>query len=170
MADIEQNHGQDVRFAPGVDFDRQDPKPGLIALISITTVILLAALCGGVFWLYTVYLEQVEFTQYTGVASKELIAIHDREEEQLHKYGYINRERGIVRLPVERAMEVVEMEARQGKYGWNTKTYPAQPELPGGAAGMSWKPDGTGVAAIVAAPVVGAKGSTAAHDASAAKK
>lgn len=93
MADIEQNHGQDVRFASQVDFDRQDPKPGLIVLISITTVILLAALCGGVFWLYTVYLEQVEFTQYNGVASKELIAIHEREEEQLHKYGYINRER-----------------------------------------------------------------------------
>lgn len=170
MAEIDQDHGKDVQFGPAVDFDRRDPKAGLIAIISLVTVLVLTVFCSGIYWLYTVYYEQVEFNQFTGVASKELIAIHEREEEQLHKYGYINKERGIVRLPVERAMEVVAMEAKQGKVGWNTKTYPAKPELPGGAAGMSWKADGTGVAAIVAAPGVGAKGSKAAHDASAAKK
>jgi hypothetical protein len=170
MADTEQDHGQDVEFEPTVDFDRRDPKPGLIAVISVVTVLILTVFCSGIYWLYTVYYEQVEFTQYTGVASKELIAIHEREDEQLHKYSYINKERGIVRLPVERAMEVIAMEAKQGRFNWNTKTYPAKPELAGGAAGMSWQPDGTGVAAIVAAPEEGAKGSTAAPDASAAKK
>jgi hypothetical protein len=169
MPDIENDTRKDVQFQPAVDFDRRDPKAGLIAVISLTTVILLAALCTGVYWLYTVYYEQVEFSQYTGVASKELIAIHEREDEQLHKYGYINKEKGIVRLPVERAMELVELDAKRGKVSWNTKTYPVKPELPGGAAGMNWKADGTGTAAIVAAPEVGTKGSSAAHDASAAK-
>jgi hypothetical protein len=170
MADIEQDVRKDVQFQTAVDFDHRDPKAGVIVVIAFTTVIILAALCIGVYWFYTVSYEQVEFTQYTGVASKELIAIHEREDEQLHKYGYIDKQRGIVRLSVERAMELVELEAKHGQFSWNTKTYPAQPELPGGAAGMRWKADGTGAAASIAAPEIITKGSPAAHDASVAKK
>jgi len=169
MADIEKHDRKDVQFQTAVDFDRRDPKAGLIAVISLTTVILLAALCTAVYWFYTVYYEQVEFSQYTGVTSKELIAIHEREDEQLHKYGYINRERGIVRLSVERAMELVELEAKRGQFSWNRKTYPARPEQPGGAAGMRWNSDGTGGAKSVAAPADGTNGFSAAHDVSVAK-
>ena len=169
MTEIEADTRKDVQFESGVDYDRRDPKAGLIALISLVTVLILTAFCGGIYWLYTVYYQQVEFNQYTGVASKELIAIHEREEEQLHKYSYIDKERGTVRLSVERAMEVVELEAKQGKFNWNTRTYPVQPELPGGAAGMNWKADGTGTAAPVAAPEAGKKGSLAAQNAPAAK-
>lgn len=170
MTDIEQDTRKDVQFQSAVDFDRRDPKADLIAIISLTTVFLLAAMCAGVYWLFTVYYEQVEFSQYTGVASKELIAIHEREDEQLHKYGYIDKQIGVVRLSVERAMELVELEARQGQFNWNTKTYPARPELPGGAAGMRWNSDGTGTAARIAAPEVETKGSSAAHDASVEKE
>ena len=157
MADIK----QEVRFVEHVDFDRRDPQMGMVSVVSIVSIVFLACLVGGVSWFYTVSFEQVEHDQFTGVASKELIAIHEREDEQLHRYGYINKEKGIVRLPVERAMQLVEDEAKLGKVGWNTKTYPAQPELPGGAAGMTWKPDGIGVAAPVpAAPPNGAPAKT----------
>jgi len=163
MADIK----QDVRFTENVDFDRRDAKAGLIAVVSIVTILVLAVFVVGIYWFYTVTYEQVELNQFTGVASKELIAIHEREDEQLHKYGYINKEKGIVRLPVERAMQIVEDEAKLGKTGWNTKSYPAQPELPGGAAGMRWKPDGTGTAGLLsAAPLNGdpaAKNAIAQH-------
>lgn len=153
MADI----NKDVRFVDQVDFDRRNAKAGPIAIISLVSILVLVGFVAGVYWFYTVTYEQVEYDQYSGVASKELIAIREREDEQLHKYGYINKEKGIVRLPVERALQLVEADAKLGKVGWNTKTYPAQPELPGGAAGMSWKPDGTGTAAPVAAtPPIGA--------------
>jgi hypothetical protein len=164
MADIK----QEVRFVADVDFDRRDAKSGLIAVVSIVTILVLAVFVIGVSWFYTVTLEQVEQAQFTGVASKELIAIREREDEQLHKYGYINKERGIVRLPVERAMQLVEEEAKAGKAGWNTKAYPAQIELPGGAAAMSWKPDGTGTAAHV--PVVPPSGAPATKNAIAQKQ
>jgi hypothetical protein len=164
MADIK----QDVRFTENVDFDRRDAKAGLIAVVSIVTILVLAVFVVGVSWFYTVTYEQVEHDQFTGVASKELIAIHEREDEQLHKYGYINKEKGIVRLPVERAMQLVEEEAKAGKAGWNTKAYPAQAELPGGAAGMSWKPDGTGTAAPV--PAVPPSGAPATKNAIAQKQ
>ena len=153
---------KDVRFVTQVDFDRRDAKAGKIAAISIATIVVLTAFVMGVYWLYTVTYEQVEQDQYLGVASKELIAIHEREDEQLHKYGYINKDKGIVRLPVERAMQLVEDEAKLGKVGWNTKTYAAQSELPGGAAGMAWKPDGTGTAAPV--PAASPNGAPASKD------
>ncbi len=153
MPDID----KDVRFEDRVDFDRRDAKAGIVAKISLVSILVLVAIVAGVQWFFTVTYEQVEHDQYSGVASKELIAIHEREDEQLHKYGYINKEKGIVRLPVERALQLVEEDAKLGKAGWNVKTYAAQPELPGGAAGMTWKPDGTGTAATVpAAPPTGA--------------
>jgi hypothetical protein len=142
---------KDVRFVGEVDFDRRNAKAGPIAIISLVCIAVIAVFVVGVYWFYTVTYEQVEHDQFTGVASKELIAIREREDEQLHKYGYINKDKGIVRLPVERAMQLVEEEAKAGKVGWNTKTYPALAELPGGAAAMSWKPDGTGTAARIPA-------------------
>jgi hypothetical protein len=153
MADSNKN----VQFVEHIDFDRRDASAGSIAIVSLVSILVLAVFVIGVYWFFTVTMEQVEQDQYSGVASKELIAIREREDEQLHKYGYINKGKGIVRLPVERAMQLVEDEAKAGKFGWNTKTYPAQPELPGGAAGMNWKPDGTGTAArLPAAPPNGA--------------
>ena len=41
MAEIDQDHGKDVQFGPAVDFDRRDPKAGLIAIISLVTVLVL---------------------------------------------------------------------------------------------------------------------------------
>jgi hypothetical protein len=157
MPDINPDIDKNVRFVGEVDFDRRNAKAGPIAIISLVSILVIAIFVVGVYWFYTVTYEQVEHDQFTGVASKELIAIREREDEQLHKYGYINKEKGIVRLPVERAMQLVEEEARTGRVGWNTRTYPALAELPGGAAGMGWKPDGTGTAAkVLAAPANGA--------------
>jgi hypothetical protein len=139
-----------ARFEEQVNFDRRNARAGIIGFITIVCVLVIVSFVVGIYWLYTVTYERVEHDQYSGVASKELIAIHEREDEQLHKYGYINKDKGVVRLPVERAMELVAAEAGQGKFNWNTKSYPAQPELPGGAAGMNWKPDGTGSAGTAA--------------------
>lgn len=159
---------QEVRFVDNVDFDRRDAKAGLIAVVSLVTILFLAVFVVGVYWFYVVTYEQVEHDQFSGVASKELSAIREREDEQLHKYGYINKQKGIVRLPVERAMELVEEEAKLGKVGWNTKAYPAKAEFPGGAAGMTWKSDGTGIAAPV--PEVPPTGAPAKKNAIAQKK
>jgi len=119
----------------GVDYDRHDPKAGLITGISVGVLALLLVMIIGVYWLYTVAYEKVEFDQFTGVASKELQAIHEREEEQLHKYSYIDKEKGVIRVPIDRAMEIIDAEYKAGQVSYNTKSYPVKPELPGGAAG-----------------------------------
>ncbi|MBI5083388.1 MAG: hypothetical protein HZB13_02170 [Acidobacteria bacterium] len=117
-----------------VDYDRREARAGVVAGVSAATVVMLVAMIVGVYWLYTVAFEQVEHDQYTGVASKELLAIQAREDEQLHKYAYIDKEKGLIRLPIDRAMEIVAAEFKAGTVSYNTKSYPVKVELPGGAA------------------------------------
>jgi hypothetical protein len=122
---------------PGAGFDRHEPRSGLLALVSAAVVALLIVLVVGVYWYYVVAYERIEYEQYTGVESKQLQAIRDREEEHLHRYSYIDKEKGIVRLPIDRAIDLVVSEAQQGKLFHNTNTYPAKPEPPGGAASQT---------------------------------
>lgn len=136
----------------GTDFDRHEPKSGLIAIVSASVVVLLVVMIVSIYWLYTVAYEKVEFEQYSGVSSVELQAVHDREEEQLHRYSYIKKEEGVVRLPIDRAIDILDAEFKDGgKVGYNTKSYAVKVELPGGAAGGANPP----------APVAGAPGTAA---------
>ncbi|HEY3444661.1 MAG TPA: hypothetical protein VGK29_28175 [Paludibaculum sp.] len=137
----------------GTDFDRHEPKSGAIAIVSASVIAVLVVFIVCIYWLYTVAYEQVEFEQYSGVSSAELQAVHDREDEQLHRYSYINKEQGVVRMPIDRAIEIVAAEFQDGgKVAYNTKSYAVKVELPGGAAGGANPP--------VAAPVAGAPGAT----------
>jgi hypothetical protein len=120
---------------PEEGYDHHDARAGLVAGIAGGTVALLVVFILGVYWLYVTWFTDVEQAQYTGVASKELLAIRDREEEHLHKYGYIDKEKGIVRVPIERALEIVASDYQQGKVFYNTQAYPVKEEPLGGAAG-----------------------------------
>jgi hypothetical protein len=132
MAD--DNPRLDQQHAAEVDYDRHEPRSGLIAIISGVTLVVLVGMILGVYWLYVVAYERVEQEQYTGVPSKELEAIHAREADHLYKYAYIDKEKGVIRIPVDRAIELVAAEFAQGTVAYNTKTYPVKPEGPGGAA------------------------------------
>lgn len=57
--------------------------------------------------------------------SKDRVALHAEEERQLTGYGWINRNAGIVRIPIERAMELI---VQRGILGWDEPA-PA-PDLP----------------------------------------
>lgn len=46
----------------------------------------------------------------------DLEDLREREQRRLHEYGWIDREKGVVRLPIERAMELmVERETDRGE-------------------------------------------------------
>lgn len=124
---------------PDEGFDRHEPKSGLIAAVSAGVILLLIGMIAGVYWLYVVAYEKVEYQVYTGVDSKDLVAIHEREDEHLYKYSYIDKEKGIVRIPIDRAMDLLATEVESGRVPYNTAAYPAKPEPPGGAAGDALK-------------------------------
>jgi len=121
-----------------VGYDHHEPKSGMIAIITVTAIGILLAMIVGVYWLYQTAYDRIEYEQYSGVASKELQAIHDREDEQLHRYSFIDKEKGLVRIPIDRAMDLLAAEHRQdGKVFYNTAAYAAKPEPPGGAPGVA---------------------------------
>jgi len=58
---------------------------------------------------------------------QDLRALRQREEERLNTYGWINREAGVVRIPIERAMELL---VRRG--------VPVRPHTPAAESPSGW--------------------------------
>ena len=85
-------------------------------------------------WLSTVT-EEKEYSELVGQRYwEETVKVHAREAEQLNHYGFVDKEKEIVRLPIDRAMQILEAEYKDGKIRYNTKSYPVKVEPPGGAA------------------------------------
>ena len=146
---------------PEQGYDRHEPKAGLLAAIASVTIGILFVFIVGVYWLYIRAEDRVYQEQVQEKPSQELQAIHAREEEQLNQYGYIDKEKGVVRLTVDRAMELVETDYKQGRVSYNTKTYPVKPDQPPGGIAAPGAPvaPGTTPAAGVAgnAPIAQSK-------------
>jgi len=119
---------------PNQGYDRHDARAGLVFFWAIVTVVFLVVSVGVMNYLATTVTE-VEYTELQGKRLwEESRDVHAREEEQLHHYGYIEKEKGVVRLPIDRAMQLVEAEYKDGKTSYNTKSYPVKVEPLGGAA------------------------------------
>ncbi len=129
-------------------YDRHEPHAGMVAIVSGVTVLVLVVFIVGIYWLNQVSFEAIDQQQYSGVASKELIAIREREDAHLYKYATLDKAKGTYRIPIDRAIDLVSSEFAQGKVFYNTVTYPVKPEPPGGAAA----PAQASAAAPVAAP------------------
>jgi hypothetical protein len=125
---------------PEEGYDRHEPRSGVIAIVSGATMLLLLLFIVGTYWLYQVSYEAIDQQQYSGVASKELLAIREREDAHLHKYAVIDKTKGTVRIPIDRAIEIVAAESAQGRVFYNTATYAVKPEPPGGAAAPAQAP------------------------------
>jgi hypothetical protein len=116
-------------------YDHHDARTGPLALWSGGVVAFLIVAIIAMYWLSTVTEDQ----QYAENVGKKFWEISQetkaREDEQLYHYGYIDKGKGIVRIPVERAMQLVAEEYAQGKVAYNTKSYPVKEETLGGAQG-----------------------------------
>jgi len=83
----------------------------MIAALGGVMVIALVAVIAGVQVYFDHVREQQVFVKQLAPVSADLKALHAREDNALHSYGYIDRAKGTVRLPIERAMELVVQEA-----------------------------------------------------------
>ena len=111
----------ELRNASG-GFDRSEPNVRAIALFGAATLVLLVILILGLQFYFDRTLEQEVYTQVLAPVSQSLTALHAREDEELHTYRFIDRDKGTVRIPIERAMQLLAREYEQGKL-----TYPTQP-------------------------------------------
>lgn len=88
-------------------FDSGEPKVRYIAVAGVALFVVLAAIILGVQWYYDTVHEQQVFVKQLEPVSQDLKALHAREEAGLTQYRYVDRAKGTVRLPIQRAMELI---------------------------------------------------------------
>ena len=99
----------------GVDFDRSEPRALLIASIGIASILGLTAMILGVQAYFDHMHEQQMYEKVLVPVSQDLKNLHSQEDQELNTYKYIDRGKGIVQIPITRAMQLIEQEAAAGK-------------------------------------------------------
>ncbi len=125
------NHDQ-PHAAGHQGYDRQDPNVRLIGLLAVATILFLIAVIFGLQFHYDSLHEQQVFVKVLEPESEQLQNLRAREDEELHSYKYLDRDKGIVRLPIERAMELLAQEYAAGKLKYPAAPYPVKPDEQGG--------------------------------------
>ena len=127
---------------PNAGYDRTEPKMGAVALWGLAIIVALI----GVIAVVQAYFDQVHESQvYRRVldpVAESLIDVRTREVNRLHSYQYVDDPPGMVRLPIDRAMELIAAEYAAGRLPYSTRPTPVKPkpaELAGAAV------DGEGV-------------------------
>ena len=116
-------------------YDPSEPNAKGLAIFIIAFVVLLvvifAATTGYFNWAWDRQTQAVVL----GKNSEDLADLRAREDLQLKTYGYINKDKGQLQLPIDRAMELIAQDAAAGKMKYPTvATVVKKIEDPAGAA------------------------------------
>lgn len=131
------DHREEIEVDHPHSYDQTEPKTNLIVILAVISIIVLLVSGFGVqFYFDRAWEHQVEVQQLQPEAS-ELVNLRAREDAELKSYKYIDQGKGQVRIPIDRAMELVAKEAAENKFGYPTADSPVKtPEQlasPGGA-------------------------------------
>ena len=136
-----------IRIATAAEgYDREDPQG--IPVFGFAAVIVITLIASFVFVTYyygTVNDNQIQAAVGSAVGSRDLNEVRLAEEDLLSRYKFTDKAKGKVNLPLERAMELLEQEAKAGQLFYSGKPMPVKTaaDLAAGAAG-----------AVAGAPVV----------------
>jgi hypothetical protein len=120
-------------------YDHQEPKGSLLFILFGVSVALVLFIAIGVQFYYDRFREQQVFDSVLAPPNNQLTDLRAKEDQELHSYGYADKAVGKVRMPIERAMELVAQEARENRVKWPTKDYAVKTaeELAAGAPAVS---------------------------------
>jgi hypothetical protein len=120
-----------IRHAdPKEGFDHSEPESGAIALFAIGSAILLVITIGALTMYFNHIWDVAVYEKILAPPSEELRSLHYREDWQLTHYQYVDKKTGVVRIPLDRAMELFTQEAAQGKLFYPAKDTVPKPEEP----------------------------------------
>lgn len=111
-------------------YDRGEPKSGLIALIGGAIVAVVVVVIFAVQFYYERVKEQQLYEKVMAPIAGDLVDLRTLEDRLLHSYGYVDREAGKVRIPIERAMELLAQEAADNRLPYSTRPTPVKPPEP----------------------------------------
>lgn len=104
-------------------YEETDANAGFIAWAGVGIVVFLIVTVLAVEVYFDGLQNHQEFVKLLEPVSEDFRNLRAREDAELHSYKYLDREAGTVRLPIQRAMDLVVSEAGAGK-----PFYPTNPQ------------------------------------------
>jgi len=101
--------------AADAGFDADEPNTRGVFIFIAVMVAMFIAVVVGVSYYFRYSYEQVEYSHLLAPPSQQLAELHALEDWNLTHYGYLDKTKGQIRLPITRAMELLEREAKEGK-------------------------------------------------------
>ena len=130
-----------IRIATAAEgYDREDPQG--IPVFGFAAVIVITLIASFVFVTYyygTVNDNQIQAAVGSAVGSRDLGEVRAAEEDVLSRYKFTDKAKGKVNLPLDRAMALLEQEAKAGQLFYSGKPTPVKTaaDLAAGAAGAA---------------------------------
>jgi hypothetical protein len=109
-------------------FDPGEPNTGGLTAFVVLFVLTLVLTVVATAMYFDFARERQEDIAVASKPSEELAAVRAREKEQTESYGYISREKGVVQIPLSRAMELLAKEAAEGKLKYSMTPTPVKAE------------------------------------------
>jgi hypothetical protein len=119
-------------------FEHEEANTGMIALVGGAIVLVIIVVVIAITYLYDFAYDQQVSLRVEQPVSQELLDLRAKEDSDLYQYKYIDRSAGTVRLPIDRAEELLIKEAADGKLKYPTAPAPVKSAAeiagPGGVA------------------------------------
>lgn len=115
-------------------YDPAEPNSTSLLVFILLSVLVLVGVFVGVTAYWDFMHDRQEEEVVLGKPSEELATLHAREDMQLKTYGYIDKGKGVVQIPLDRAMELVVKESAEGKPKYSTAPTAVKKEEPAAVA------------------------------------
>lgn len=117
-----------------VGYNRQDPKATPVLVFAGAIIVTLVAVFIFVTAYYGFVLETQQYRFQGEPIATDYKTIQANEDKLLHQYSIVNKEKGVVRVPVERAMELMLADAAEKKTWYSTESKPLRVDPAAAAA------------------------------------
>lgn len=107
-------------------YEQTDVRVGFIAWSGAAIVVFLIVTLFAVNAYFDSVQQHEEFVKVLEPVSEDLRNLRAREDAELFSYKFVDREKGIVRLPIQRAIDLVTAEAKAGVPSYPTSRQPVK--------------------------------------------
>lgn len=117
-----------VGFEKSVElgYEETDARVGFIAWAGVAIIVFLIVTVLAIQAYFDSIKGREEFVKVLEPVSEDYKNLRAREDAELFSYKYLDREKGTVRLPIQRAMDLVVSEAKAGKPFYSTAPQPVK--------------------------------------------
>src|ERR1700689_5209196 len=123
--------GKEVVLAdPREGFDRQEPSSGAIMAFAVGSLVLLVITIFAIQQYFDHIWSEAVYEKVLAPPSEQLHDVRGRDDWNLTHYMYMDKPSGQVRIPVDRAMELMLQDASAGKTFYPAKEYVPKKEEP----------------------------------------